>query len=127
MYLQKATYRKYKNTKSEYKGSIYHSKLEAEHAMWLDGEKKAKRIKDWQRQVKISLDVNGHHITNYYMDFVVEMNDGNYEHHEIKGYETDTWRLKMKLYEAVYLEEHPEVEYVVYKQQSIYKARKNEL
>ncbi len=88
-----------------YNNITYHSKKEAGYAQHLDLLIKAKEIKSWERQVKISLDVNGYHITNYYMDFVVTHLDGTLEYTEIKGFETDLWRLKFKLTEALFDEQ----------------------
>jgi len=88
--------------KQEYDGILYHSKKEAGWAIELDLRKKAGDIKGWDRQVKISLDVNGYHIANYYIDFVVYLNDGRNEYLEVKGFATDVWRLKWKLFEALY-------------------------
>jgi len=92
------------NVRQTYNGYSYASKLEAKVAMDLDFQKKAGEIKDWQRQVKISLDVNGEHICNYYIDFIVEHNDGTLEYIEVKGLEMPLWKLKWKLFQALYKE-----------------------
>jgi len=96
---------KYNAKKTEYNGIYYHSKMECGYAMELDLRLKAKDIKSWSRQVKISLDVNGYHIANYFVDFGIEHNDETTEFIEIKGYETEVWRLKWKLFEALYNEQ----------------------
>lgn len=96
--------RKYGNVEQEYDGITYHSKKEAMYAWELDIRKKAKDIKSWERQVKIELDVGKYHICNYYIDFVVHHNDGIKEFVEVKGFETEVWRLKWKLFEALYSE-----------------------
>lgn len=88
--------------RKEYNGRIYASKFEAGYARDLDFLKKAKEIKDWIPQYKISLDVNGYHIANYYVDFLVINNDGTEEFHETKGFATDVFKLKWKLCEALY-------------------------
>ena len=93
---------KYGNIAREYGGRIYHSRREAEYAHELDLLMKAKKIKAWIPQHKISLDINGYHIANYYVDFKVTMMDGSEEFHEVKGFETDTWKMKWKLCEALY-------------------------
>lgn len=90
------------NSPTVYDGVRYQSKFEAQVAQDLDLRLKAKDIASWERQVKISLDVNGYHITNYYIDFVVTHNDGSLEYIEVKGYATEVWRLKWKLFEAQY-------------------------
>ena len=85
-----------------YGGNKYHSKAEAEYAMFLDAELRDKRIKQWGRQVKIPLVVKGYHIANYYIDFIVYHNDGTKEYVEVKGFETELWRIKWKIFEALY-------------------------
>ena len=116
MYIQKLRYAKYGNRSSDYNGIIYDSALEAEYAQELDLRLKGKDIKAWTRQVKCSIDINGMHICNYYVDFEIEHNDGSFELVEIKGMETDVWRMKRKLLEAVWLPEHPDHNYTVEKQ-----------
>lgn len=88
--------------KQDYNGVMYHSKKEAGYAKELDIRFKAGDIKDVKRQVKISLDVNGYHITNYFIDFVIEHNDGRKEYIEVKGFETPEWKMKWKIFEALY-------------------------
>lgn len=91
---------KYGARSAEYKGIKYHSTKEAEYAFELDLRLKAKQIKGWRRQVKISLESYGVHICNYYMDFVIDHLDGTEEYVEIKGYATDLWKFKWKMTEA---------------------------
>lgn len=55
--------------------------------------------------------MNGIHITNLYCDFEVEMQDGRKQLHEVKGFETTMFLIKRRLLEAIYLKEHPDVEY----------------
>lgn len=96
MYNQKRSY--YKTSK--YNG--FDSKFEAGKAQELELLKKAEEIVDYQTQVKIPLEVNGFHICNYYIDFVVQHNDGTEEYIECKGFPTEVWKLKWKLFEALY-------------------------
>lgn len=107
---------KYKNKRSSYNGIQYHSKAEAGYAEELDLLKKAKEIKDWDRQVRFSLDVNGVHIANYYVDFEVIHADGTKELVEVKGrmlMNDPVWRMKRKLLEATFLHDNPDVKYTV--------------
>ena len=108
---------KYGAKSTIYKGEAYHSKKEAGYARTLDLLKNAsdpsERVKSWERQVKISIDINGHHICNYYCDFLVTFSDDHQELHEVKGFRNEIFRLKLLLLEAVYLPEHPELEYVI--------------
>lgn len=93
---------KYGAKRQEYGGVQYHSKKEAGHAAELDLMQKAGLIKSWRRQERIDLSVNGFHICNYYIDFTVTHNDDSIEYVEVKGFETEVWRLKWKLFEALY-------------------------
>lgn len=105
MYTQKYG-TKYNSRRTDYHGSSYMSKKEAEYAWELDMRKNGGDIKNWEKQVKLSLDVNGVHIANYYMDFIIEHNDGSFEAVEIKGYETDVWKMKWKMAQALYEEKY---------------------
>ena len=104
---------KYGNRRTEYHGTSYMSKKEANKAWELDCLKKAGKIKDWKKQFKLSLDVNGKHIGNYYLDFMIEENDGTLTYCEIKSpiTMTDTWKLKWKLAQAIYTD--PIINWVV--------------
>lgn len=97
---------KYGNYSATYNGYTYMSRKEALYAAELDTLKKAyypkDRVVSFERQVKCSLDINGKHICNYYMDFVVKYADGHEEWHEVKGYATDVWKLKAKLFQALF-------------------------
>jgi hypothetical protein len=83
-------------------GHKYDSKFEAQYAAELALRKKAGDIKDWHAHESIDLRVNGHLVATYKIDFVVEHNDGSTEYVETKGFETADWRLKWKLFEALY-------------------------
>lgn len=96
---------KFKNVRQEEGGILYHSKKEANYAHQLQLRKLAGDIKDWTRQVKIPLDIGRFHIANYFIDFVVEHNDGMKEYVEVKGFETDVWKMKWKIFEALYSED----------------------
>lgn len=96
MYTQKYSY--YRTKKS----GKNDSKFEAGKAQELELRKKAGEIKDFKEQVKIPLIVNDLVVCDYYIDFVIEHNDGIIEYCETKGYATDVWKLKWKLFEALY-------------------------
>lgn len=100
------------NAKStQYNGRYYDSKLEASYAIELDWRIKAGEIKEVVPQYKISLDINGEHIANYYMDFKVILTDGTIEMHEVKGAETPLWRMKWRIAKAL----HPEWTFILIK------------
>lgn len=93
---------KYNNKTTEYNGFKYHSKFESKVAQDLDFRIDAKEIESYERQVKISLDVNGIHICNYYIDFVAKRPDGILEYIEVKGLSTPLFKLKWKLFQVLY-------------------------
>ena len=94
------------NSKTSYytvkKAGKNDSKFEAGVAQQLELRKKAKDIVDYQEQVKIPLIVNGFLVCNYYIDFVIQHVGGEVEYLEAKGFSTPTWKLKWKLFEALY-------------------------
>lgn len=87
------------------------SKKEAQYAAELDLRIKAKDIKSWEKQYKIPIEINGKHICNYFIDFVITHLDGNKEYVEVKGMETEVWKLKWRLVEAL----HPDWKLTVIK------------
>lgn len=121
MYLQKTKWSTAK--KQTYNNQKYDSGFEAGYAAELDLRVKAKDIKSWERQVKIPLDVNGYHIANYYIDFIIHHLDGITEYVETKGYATDVWRMKWKIFEALYGDK-PDVVLTVVKQANNFNLRK---
>ena len=119
MYVQKSG-NKYHAKSTAYDGNVYHSKAEAAYAQELDLRKKAGEVTKWERQVKLDLQVNGQHITNYYIDFVVHCTDGSREFVEVKGLELGEWRIKWRILEATFddFKEHPDDRLVLIKQSS---------
>jgi hypothetical protein len=117
------TYNKYGNKKQTFNGRNYDSGLEANYAQHFDTLLKAKEIKEVQPQVSIPLQAYGKHITNYIIDFIIIHNDGHKEYCEIKGMETSTWKLKLKMLEAKVELEEPSSEITVYYQGKTKKVR----
>lgn len=112
------------NAKGQYyKGQFYHSTGEMNYAQQLDIRMMAGEIKDWKRQVKIELKVNGITISCYFMDFVVTHVDKTLEYIEYKGYPTEYWRLKFKLLEALKEELIPGAKLTVVKHKAKYKFK----
>ena len=109
--------------KNVYNGSVFDSQFEADYARELDLRVKAKDILKYERQVKIPLVVNGYLITNYYIDFILYHPGGTVEYVECKGYATKSWRLKWKLFEALYSGKEG-VKLTVIKQRENFKLRK---
>lgn len=118
MYYQQFNGNKFHAKSTEYAGIVYHSKLEAGYAQFLDLLLKGKKIKSWTRQIPIELDVNGFHIARYYVDFQVNHLDNTIEYVETKGFETEIFRLKRKLFEALYDDQFRsgEMKYTIIKQ-----------
>jgi len=111
---------KYHNKTQKHNGHHYDSMFEAEYAQALDYSLKNKTIEKWDRQVKLDLKINGIHITNYFIDFIVYHNDGTREFVEVKGMELPLWKLKWKILEATFEEfkEDPDDFMTVIKQKS---------
>ena len=82
---------------TRYKDRNYHSRLEAGYAMELDWMLKAGVIKEWIPQWKIDLRFDGVHICNYFIDFKVIYPDDSFKYHEVKGFETEVWKLKWRM------------------------------
>lgn len=93
---------KYGSKSAVYKEYRYDSQMEARYAVQLDNRIMAGEIKEVKRQHKLSLDIDGQHIANYYVDFRVTYPDGREEYHEVKGYPTPEWQLKWKMAQAIY-------------------------
>lgn len=88
---------KFNSSRTQYGNRWYHSRKEAEYAERLDLQKLAGEIQEWTPQYKIDIKVNGVHICAYYMDFLVTLHDGSRQYIEVKGMESEIWRLKWKL------------------------------
>jgi hypothetical protein len=106
---------KYGNNSQVYNGRRYDSKREAAYAMDLDWRLKAGQIKEVIPQYKIDLKVNGKHIAFYYVDFKVVMADDSIQFHEVKGFETDVWKMKWRILEATLCDIEPGAELLVIK------------
>lgn len=98
--------------KTEYNGYLYDSKLEASYAADLDLLIKAGEIKSFDRQVNLDLEVNGYVVCQYRIDFIIHHNDDTLEYVETKGVATDVWKLKWKLFEALFCDK-PDVKLTV--------------
>jgi hypothetical protein len=99
---------KYFNVRQTYNNYNYDSKLEANFAASLDTLKRAGKIADWQKQKTIKLYAYDRFICAYRIDFVVEHLDGTLEYLEVKGYPTQVWKFKWKLFEAQLAETEPQ-------------------
>ena len=90
--------------KSIYNGQMFDSKFEAKQAWELDMLKKNGEIINWEAHKRLPLVVNGYKVCDYEIDFII-YREGETEYLETKGYATDVWKLKWKLFEALYTKE----------------------
>ena len=90
-------------------GHIHNSRGEAGHCNNLYFRKKAKEIKDYKREVSFSFDINGKHLWNHIVDFLVTGWDDKQWVEEYKGVATEIWRRNYKLFKILY----PEIPYKV--------------
>jgi len=107
---------KFHAIKTEYGGVRYDSKREAEYARELDLRMHAQgkdRVETWERQIRFPLIVNGLKICTYVCDFLVRYADGRRELVEVKGMQTEIFKLKLKLFRATFLNDHPEIIYTI--------------
>lgn len=99
-------YSKYGNLKTEYKGTIFDSKKEANYAQELDFMMRdtdvSKRVLKYEMQVPFQIELNGKKIAKYYADFKVFYADSHIEIIDVKGKRTQLYSLKKKLVEAQY-------------------------
>lgn len=103
---------KYRNKSCRCLSDHWHqSVLEADYCSELYLLKRGRKIRDYSIQYKIEVIVGDKHITNHFVDFRVVNNEGLPEFHEVKGYETEVWKIKRRLVEALY----PNIPYVVKK------------
>jgi hypothetical protein len=94
---------KFNATAAVHNGIQYHSKKEAEYAATLDLRVKAGELKEWRRQITFPLyGKNGGKICNTIIDFHEIYVDGREHFTEVKGYPSDTWPIKRKLWEDNY-------------------------
>jgi predicted nuclease of restriction endonuclease-like RecB superfamily len=88
--------------RTEYRGTVYASKSEANYARYLDALVKAKKVSSWEGQVRVSLVVNGSKVCVMVPDFLVTHRNGRAEYVEVKGFETPVYKLKRKLFAALF-------------------------
>jgi hypothetical protein len=97
---------KYRAIKTVVDGITFHSKGEAMRYSELKFLEKAGKIKGLRLQVDYPLNVSTHHICSYIADFVYYSISGDGKVgmviEDYKGVRTDVYRLKKKLFEALY-------------------------
>jgi hypothetical protein len=105
-------YTKYRAKRTEYNGLIYASKFEAGVAQELDLRMAAGEFVKIEPQFRIPLYIylaNGERAAfrTYVCDFRCEKPDGSYLLVEAKGFKTETYNVKRKILELVWLPDNP--------------------
>ena len=90
-------------------GHQHDSRGEAQYCNILLWAKKARQIKDYAIQVTFDLKVNDKLICRHRVDFLVYYKGNQREVREFKGYGSEVWQIKKKLFEACY----PEIPYLI--------------
>lgn len=99
---------KYKNKKKQLDGYVFDSQLEADYYLYLKLREKAKDILFFRVKPKYLLqpafekDGKKYNKIEYIADFEVHHLDGTIEVIDTKGYVTDVFRIKEKLFHAKY-------------------------
>ncbi len=116
--------------KFEYNNSRYDSTWEVKIAKELDVLLGAKEIAGWEKQRTIQINlkvidnqpiltdetmhdlkklgIQAYHICSYRIDFVVKNLDETQEFIEVKGFRTEIFNLKWKLFSSLYMTIHPQ-------------------
>lgn len=105
---------KYGNHKTTVDGITFDSKKEAERYLQLKAMLNAGEISDLRLQVRIKLldafESNGHKYKPlYYIADFVYLKDGKFVVEDVKGYRTDVYKLKRKLFAYKYRDEGIEI------------------
>jgi hypothetical protein len=108
-------------------GKKYDSKFEAGYAEELELRLKAKDIIGFKSQVRIPLVVNGFTVCTYIVDFVIDHLDGTIEYLETKGYVTEVFRIKWKLFEALFSEQPGVKLTIIYQGNNHWNRKKNKV
>lgn len=105
---------KYKNIKVEYDGITFDSKKERDHYIYLKNLEMAGEIKDLRTQIRFELQpkykINKKRVQaiSYIADFIY-LKNGNYIVEDTKGYRTQIYKIKKKMFEYKYKIEITEV------------------
>lgn len=94
---------KYRNRVFEVDGVRWHSKREYERWLALKAMERDGLIRDLERQVTVPLVVNGVQVCRLVIDFrYYDVQAGCVIHDDAKGFRTPEYRLKAKLYAALF-------------------------
>lgn len=100
-------------------GHIHDSMFEAGYCDELLILKRAGEIAHFEIQKVVELVVKGQKICRHYVDFYVVLPSGAAEFHEAKGFETEVWRIKRKLTEALF----PDIPYRVIREKRTFRSK----
>lgn len=114
---------KYFNTKKvNYNNKAYDSKFEADYGATLELRKRSGEIEGFDTHIRIPLIVNEYTVCDYYIDFIIYHKDGTEEYVETKGWATPVFKLKWKIFCALY-EDDPQKKITLIMQGKNYKPR----
>jgi len=105
---------KYKNISCKCSlGHIHLSRGEARYCEQVELRRRAGEFKSFVVEKSYRLEINGKLICTHKPDFTIYPTDNpnNFWVEEYKGFATDLWKMKMKIFKALY----PNVEYIVIK------------
>lgn len=83
-------------------GIYFDSQKEAKYYGQLKMRKLAGDIRDFKVHQVFDFVVNGVHICQYEVDFVIWHNSGRYEYVDVKGVKTEVWTIKARLLKALH-------------------------
>lgn len=117
-------FNKYGAKKQEFNGKIYDSKFEASVAQHLELMLKAKEIKAYDSQFRLTVwvyNAKGGRVIkkSHKVDFRLHNNDGSFSLWEAKGVITADYQWRRDVVVGIWLSEHPEYDYQVVKQGGI--------
>lgn len=94
-------FRKFRNQPVELDGHRFASKAEARRYQELKLMERAGEIAELQLQPRFKLMVGEHHVCTYVGDFhYLDVKAGVYKTEDVKGFQTDAFRIKAKLMKA---------------------------
>ena len=94
---------KYRNRKTLADGVVFDSKREADRWLVLRAMERDGLVRDLRRQVRVPLVVAGVRVCVWVADFVYhDTASGRTEYEDVKGYRTPAYRLKAKLFRALF-------------------------
>jgi hypothetical protein len=93
---------KYKNRATQCDGFTFDSIVERDYYVHLKANQNAGSVKMFLRQVPLHIVCNDESVCKYVCDFQVFYSDGLVEFVDVKGIQTDIFKIKKKLVEAQY-------------------------